>query len=178
MMHALTSSPAKRGFLTLGLAAALLVTAGCASKVKLNQNDAQNAGQNANDANAHTVAPVTANVDNMRQADAAQRLVYFDFDSYVVKPEFESLLQKNAAYLKANAGQKVTLEGHTDLRGSREYNLALGQRRADAVKQALNLLGVSDNQMESISFGKEKPVTEDMDDASQAKNRRVEIVYK
>ena len=166
---------------TLALAFAL---GACAPKVRLNDSAAQGAaGSNTtqtDDANSRAVANVAApstSVD-MSQAEAAQRLVYFDYDSYAIKPEFEALMQKNAAYLKADPKRTVALEGHADVRGGREYNLALGQKRADAVKQALNLLGVSETQMEAISFGKEKPVAMGMDEDSHAQNRRVEIVYK
>ena len=166
---------------TLALAFAL---GACAPKVRLNDSAAQGAaGSNTtqtDDANSRAVANVAApstSVD-MSQAEAAQRLVYFDYDSYAIKPEFEALMQKNAVYLKADPKRTVALEGHADVRGGREYNLALGQKRADAVKQALNLLGVSETQMEAISFGKEKPVALGMDEDSHAQNRRVEIVYK
>lgn len=165
---------------TLALAFAL---GACAPKVRLNDSAAQGAaGSNTtqtDDANSRAVANVAApstSVD-MSQAEAAQRLVYFDYDSYAIKPEFEALMQKNAAYLKADPKRTVALEGHADVRGGREYNLALGQKRADAVKQALSLLGVAESQMEAISFGKEKPVSESLDDEAQAKNRRVELVY-
>jgi peptidoglycan-associated lipoprotein len=168
-----------RGFLAATLAAALLA-AGCASKVPLNKDGG--AGDSAAVDNSRQVAPVdtagaSRSADNMSQAELAARTVYFDFDSYAVKPEFESLLQKNAAFVKADKNRQVKLQGHADLRGTREYNLALGQKRADAVKQALSLLGVPEGQMEAISFGKEKPVTEDMSDEAQAKNRRVELAY-
>lgn len=169
-----------RSLLAATLAAALLA-GGCASKVPLNTDN--NAAGNAASDSSHTVTPVDTSAagagqaDNMSQAAQAQRLVYFDFDSFVVKPEFETLLQKNAAYIKADKARQVKLEGHADLRGTREYNLALGQKRADAVKQALSLLGVAESQMEAISFGKEKPVTEDLSEEAQAQNRRVELVY-
>ena len=167
---------------TLALAFAL---GACAPKIKLNDSNAPGAAAGSNstqtdDANSRTVATVAApssSVD-MSQAEAAQRLVYFDYDSYLIKPEFETLMQKNAAYLKADNKRSIALEGHADVRGGREYNLALGQKRADAVKQALNLLGVSEAQMEAISLGKEKPVALGMDEDSHAQNRRVEIVYK
>ena len=106
------------------------------------------------------------------------RLVYFDYDSYVIKSEYQSLIEAHARFLKANAGRKINIEGHTDERGGREYNLALGQRRAEAVRRALGLLGVTDNQVEAVSFGKEKPAAPGSDEASWAKNRRAEIVYR
>ena len=163
--------------------AAALIAGGCASKVPLNKDSG--ASDSAAVDNSRQVAPVdTAGTgssasasENMSQAELAARTVYFDFDSYIVKPEFEATLQKNAAFIKADKNRQVKLEGHADLRGTREYNLALGQKRADAVKQALSLLGVPDSQMEAISFGKEKPVSDSLDDEAQAKNRRVELAY-
>jgi peptidoglycan-associated lipoprotein len=104
--------------------------------------------------------------------------VYFDFDSYVVKPEYQPVVENHAKFLKADAKRKAMLEGHTDERGGREYNLALGQRRAEAVARALVLLGVSGGQMEAVSFGKEKPAVQGSDEASMAKNRRVEVKYR
>ena len=106
------------------------------------------------------------------------RVVYFDYDSFAIKPEFASLLDAHARYLKADNRRRVALEGHTDERGGREYNLALGQKRAEAVRRALGLLGVSDAQLEAVSFGKEKPAEAGSDEAALAKNRRVEIAYR
>ena len=105
------------------------------------------------------------------------RLIYFDYDSYVIKPEFQSMLESHARFLKANSRRKVSIEGHTDERGGREYNLALGQRRSEAVRRALGLLGVPDTQVEAVSFGKEKPVALGSNEAAWAQNRRAEIVY-
>lgn len=106
------------------------------------------------------------------------RIVYFDYDSFVVKPEFQSVLETNARILNTNRQRRVQLEGHTDERGGREYNLALGQKRAEAVKRALGLLGVADAQMEAVSFGEEKPAATGGDEAALARNRRVEITYR
>ncbi len=86
------------------------------------------------------------------------RIVYFDFDSFVIKPEFQSVIEAHARFLKANPqARRACIEGHTDERGGREYNLALGQKRAEAVRRALGLLGVGDAQVEAVSYGKEKP---------------------
>jgi peptidoglycan-associated lipoprotein len=104
-------------------------------------------------------------------------VVYFDYDSFTLKPEARAVLERNAAHLQANKQLKVQLEGHTDERGGREYNLALGQKRAETVRRALTLLGVSDAQLEAVSFGKEKPAANGSDEAAFAKNRRVEIKY-
>ena len=106
------------------------------------------------------------------------RIIYFDFDSYTVKPEFQSLLEAHARYLKASSARKVMLEGHTDDRGGREYNLALGQKRAEAVRRSLGLLGVSDAQVEAVSYGKEKPAVQGNNESAFAQNRRVELSYR
>jgi peptidoglycan-associated lipoprotein len=106
---------------------------------------------------------------------AAGRTVYFDYDSFVVRPEFQGVIEANAKRIQSNFSQKLTIEGHTDERGGREYNLALGQKRADAVRRTLALLGVSESRMESVSFGKEKPAVVGSTDAAMEKNRRAEI---
>lgn len=107
----------------------------------------------------------------------SKRNVYFDYDKYDVKPEFRSLIEAHAKYLVEHSSTNITIQGNADERGSREYNLALGQKRAVAVKQALNVLGVPDKQIETISFGKEKPKALGHDEASWAENRRDDIVY-
>lgn len=104
-------------------------------------------------------------------------VVFFDYDSFVIRAEARPVIASHAQFLQANKQRKASLEGHTDERGGREYNLALGQKRADAVRQALSLLGVPESQMEAVSFGKEKLVSEGGTDMDQAKNRRVEIRY-
>lgn len=115
-------------------------------------------------------------------ADAAgpkiTNVIYFDFDSYVVKPEFQNVVEAHARYLQADRKRQAVIEGHTDERGGREYNLALGQRRAEAVRRSLGLLGVSDAQVEAVSFGKEKPAVAGSDDEAMARNRRAEIKYR
>ncbi|HSD59596.1 MAG TPA: peptidoglycan-associated lipoprotein Pal, partial [Burkholderiales bacterium] len=103
--------------------------------------------------------------------------VYFEFDSFVIKDEYKPLIQAHAQYLKQNPKAKTILQGNADERGSREYNLALGQKRADSVKKALEVLGVKDAQVESVSFGEEKPRGTGHDEASWAENRRTDIVY-
>ncbi len=108
----------------------------------------------------------------------AQRSVYFDYDSYVIREEAKTMLNAHAQHLSNNLGLRVALEGHTDERGGREYNLALGQKRANAVQQALQLLGVSTAQMEASSFGKEKPKALGSAESDYAENRRVDIQYK
>ncbi|MDD5479713.1 peptidoglycan-associated lipoprotein Pal [Rhodoferax sp.] len=124
------------------------------------------------------VAPVDLGKSSMpTNASSESRLVYFDYDSYVIKPEFQSVIANNARLAKAQPSRKLAIDGHTDEQGGREYNLALGQKRADAVRNALAILGVPQSQMESVSFGKEKPAVSGSDEAAFAKNRRTEIRY-
>ena len=106
-----------------------------------------------------------------------EKSVYFGFDEYTVQTKYQKMLSAHASYLKANAKQKIIIQGNTDDRGTAEYNLALGQRRSDAVRKSLNLMGVSDNQMEAVSFGKEKPKAEGDNEAAWTENRRADIVY-
>jgi peptidoglycan-associated lipoprotein len=108
-------------------------------------------------------------------ADKLGRLVYFDFDSVVVNDEFLGLIEGHAKILAANRGKRLVVEGHTDERGGREYNLALGQKRAEAVAKSLTLLGAAEAQVEAVSFGKERPADDGHDEAAWAKNRRAEL---
>jgi peptidoglycan-associated lipoprotein len=107
----------------------------------------------------------------------SKRSVYFEFDSFVVEDKYKAQIEAHSKYLAGNKGAKVTLQGHTDERGSREYNIALGQKRADAVKRVMTLMGVQDVVIETVSYGKEKPKREGHDEAAWAENRRVDIVY-
>ena len=103
------------------------------------------------------------------------RIVYFDFDSYAVRDDGRPVVEAHARLLTANRARKMTVEGHTDERGGREYNLALGQKRAEAVARALTLLGATDAQLEAVSFGEERPSAQGSDEAAWAKNRRAEL---
>jgi peptidoglycan-associated lipoprotein len=107
----------------------------------------------------------------------AKRSVYYDYDSSVVKDEYKPLVTAHSQYLTKNRATKITVQGNTDERGSREYNLALGQRRADSVKQMMMLLGAQESQIESVSFGEEKPRASGKDEAAFSENRRSDIVY-
>ena len=109
---------------------------------------------------------------------ARERIVYFDFDSFVIRAEARPIIEAHGRRLRADAKLRVALEGHTDDRGGREYNLGLGQKRADAVRKALSLAGVADSQMEAVSFGKEKPAVPGNTEAAMQENRRVEINYR
>jgi len=162
----------------------------CGSNVKLqdvpvvdksassSQADADAAAAAA--AAARGVAPVQIGASDAAAAGPANtaKIIYFDFDSFVVKPEFQSVIETHAKYLAANKSRRMAVEGHTDESGGREYNLALGQKRAEAVRRALGLLGVTDSQVEAVSFGKEKPAAAGFDQESMAKNRRAEIFYR
>lgn len=177
-----------------GLVAVCVVLAACGSSVKLdtppvedrsgvtvNKDPAQGqlGGASTNALSGNNVAKVDL-VGSGQDAflKSATRLVFFDYDSYAIRAEFQPVIEAHAKFLKANPGRKIALEGHTDERGGREYNLALGQKRAESVRRALGVLGVSDNQMEAVSFGKEKPADLGSSEEAMAKNRRVEISYR
>ena len=169
----------------LALAVVMLV-AGCGSSVKLEDVPVEDrkgampvAPVPVMEARS-AVAPVDLTANQLPAAGPAgvAKAVYFDYDSYVIKPEFQSVLEAHSKHLKADTRRRVNLEGHTDERGGREYNLALGQKRAEAVRKALTLLGVADSQLEAVSFGKEKPAAMGTDEAAFAKNRRTELTYR
>src|SRR5271165_5369005 len=107
----------------------------------------------------------------------AQRVIYFDFDKSDIKPEFNDIIAAHARNLTAHPNLKLKLEGNTDERGTREYNIGLGERRAQAVRRALLLQGAAESQLTTVSFGAERPAVEGDDEAAWAQNRRVELVY-
>jgi len=119
-------------------------------------------------------------VDLTKKDQGAQsnlpNIIYFDFDSFVVKDEFRPTIEAHAKVLTADRKKKLAIEGHTDERGGSEYNLALGQKRAEAVAKSLALLGANESQLEAVSFGKERPAVQGSDEAAWAKNRRAELV--
>ncbi|MCR6476198.1 peptidoglycan-associated lipoprotein Pal [Variovorax sp. ZS18.2.2] len=168
----------KRTIYSLAIVALI---AGCSSGTKLNETPVTDGrGTTAQPGGgASTVTPVNAD----QSAATAQgpvgvaRIVYFDYDSYTVKPEFQSIIDGHARFLKSAPQRRISIEGHTDERGGREYNLALGQKRAEAVRRALTLLGVNDGQIEAVSFGKEKPAVQGGGEEAWAQNRRAEIRY-
>lgn len=158
--------------------AALLALGACSSGVKL--DDASKAGAGGGAAtDARNVAPVDVSRDPLNDPNGplAKRSVYFDFDSYSVKSDYQGMLQAHSQYLGGNKGRKILIQGNTDERGTSEYNLALGQKRAEAVRRSLSSLGVPESQMEAVSLGKEKPKANGHDEASWAENRRADIVY-
>jgi peptidoglycan-associated lipoprotein len=158
--------------------AALLALGACSSGVKLDDTANAGAGTAGTGADARAVTPVTA-ADPLNDPNGplAKRSVYFDFDSYSVKPDYQGLLGAHAKYLGSNQGRKILIQGNTDERGTSEYNLALGQKRAEAVRRSLASMGVPDAQMEAVSLGKEKPKATGHDEASWAENRRADINY-
>jgi peptidoglycan-associated lipoprotein len=166
----------KRTIYSLAIVALI---AGCSSGTKLNQAPVTDGGAGAGGA-ASGVAPVTIdqNAQNAQGPVGVARIIYFDFDSYTVKPEYQSVIDGHARFLKANPQRHVSIEGHTDERGGREYNLALGQKRSEAVRKSLVLLGVNDSQIEAVSFGKEKPAVQGTGEEAWAQNRRAEIAYR
>ena len=108
-------------------------------------------------------------------AAPAQRVVLFDYDSFAIKDEYKGLVDGHAKSLASSRTKRMVVEGHTDERGGREYNLALGQKRADAVVKSMELLGVPANQLEAVSFGKERPAAMGQDESAWARNRRAEL---
>ena len=168
--------------LALILTAAALA-AGCASKVPLSENkevpvenrSGTAAGTGAGAGSGAPASQVTTVNTGASQTAGAPRIVYFDFDSFTIRDEYRGLIESSARSLASSRNRKVTIEGHTDERGGREYNLALGQKRAETVARAMTLLGVNADQVEAVSFGKERPAASGSDEAAWAKNRRAEI---
>ena len=177
----------------LCLLATLALLVACSSPVKLNEVPVEDkAGtQVAAPAAAPAPAPAPSSAPStvaridVRPLAAVpsgpagvSSVIYFDYDSFAIKPEFQAVIEKHATYIKQDTKRRVAVEGHTDERGGREYNLALGQKRSEAVRKALNLLGVTDGQIEAVSLGKEKPAMAGSSEEAFAKNRRAEIAYK
>ncbi|RYF07978.1 MAG: peptidoglycan-associated lipoprotein Pal [Comamonadaceae bacterium] len=179
------NSKFKRVSLALTIAALM---AGCSSGVKLEDvpvedkgaTSTSNSGANSGGTSQSGVAPVDLSQSGRDAAGpvGVARVVYFDYDSYVIKGEFQSVIEAHARFIKAAPARKVMIEGHTDDRGGREYNLALGQKRAEAVRRSLGLLGVQESQMEAVSFGKEKPAAQGNTEDAHAQNRRAELSYR
>jgi peptidoglycan-associated lipoprotein len=173
--------------IVLASMAVLLATA-CSSPVKLDEGNAKiedrssGSGMTAPRTGPSSSGVATVSADNMNLpgADGApqKRSIFFDFDSYVLRDDAKPVIEAHAKFLLGRRDAKVVLEGNTDERGGREYNLALGQKRAEAVKRALSLLGVSESQLEAVSFGKEKPRATGSDEAAWAQNRRTDISYR
>jgi peptidoglycan-associated lipoprotein len=170
------------------LIAAAAAVAGCSTPVKLDEAapvesrtatpvGIGTAGSGAGTAGAGQSG--VASVDLTRGALPPARMdnvILFDFDSYVVKDEYRNIVDAHAKMLTADRKRRISVEGHTDERGGREYNLALGQKRAEAVARSMTLLGATDAQVEAVSFGEERPAVQGSDESAWAKNRRAELV--
>jgi peptidoglycan-associated lipoprotein len=126
-----------------------------------------------------TGKPSASGVDPLKDPNniLSKRTVYFDFDKFDVKEEYRPVVEAHAKYLRENPGRKVLIQGNADERGSREYNVGLGQRRSDSVKKMMTLLGVKEAQIESVSLGEEKPACSEHSEDCWAKNRRGEVLY-
>lgn len=161
--------------------AASLAVAGCKPKVKPDANAGANTSQTSNadttGAGNNSASDEGADAPGPMEGLLAKRTIYFDFDSSEIKGEGTDIVAAHAKYLAKLGGQKIRLEGHTDERGSREYNIGLGERRAQAVRRALLLQGAAEGQISTVSYGEERPAAAGSDEAAWAKNRRVEIVY-
>jgi peptidoglycan-associated lipoprotein len=161
--------------------AALL--AACKTPVKLNDTPVADrsvpstVAPVANDRDVRPVETGTTDPLNDPKGVLANRSVYFDFDSYTVRDDGKPVVENHSAYLNKNKSRKILIQGNTDERGGTEYNLALGQKRAEAVRKSMNTLGVADSQMEAVSLGEEKPKATGSDEAAWAENRRADIVY-
>jgi peptidoglycan-associated lipoprotein len=170
------------------LIAGAALLAGCPKKH--NVNDAPVAGTQVPDSSANSADGATSTTPLGGDANSssrgysgegtgplARKIIYFDFDKSEIKPEYADIVSVAARNLTSNPKLKVKLEGNTDERGTREYNIGLGERRAQAVRRALMLQGVAESQVSTVSFGAERPAAEGDDEAAWAKNRRVEVVY-
>jgi peptidoglycan-associated lipoprotein len=179
---------------SLAAVAAVALMAGCASEVKLAEpapvetrtpgavpsaagGVAQTPGARPAGTPQSSVATVNLTQPTAATPSASQiaRIVYFDFDSFVIKDEFKPAVEGHAKVMSTNKQRRMVVEGHADERGSREYNLALGQKRAEAVVKTLSLLGVGPAQVEAVSFGEERPAAQGSDEAAWSKNRRAEL---
>lgn len=184
----------KSFFSTATLAVALAATlTGCSSGVKLDapvedkagiptsgmgSATGANSGQGTNSNGVTTVDLGAGGAGASGGPANVGKIVYFDYDSYLVKPEYASVINAHVQFLVIRKTTKISVEGHTDSSGGREYNLALGQKRAEAVRRAMALSGLNESQIEAVSFGKEKPADLGTDDTAAAKNRRAEISYR
>lgn len=185
-----------RRFIGVGLSAVItLGLAACSSSVKLDEAGAPispstpigssgNQSQNQNPALTNPtpgrdIQAVTVGPDPFMDPNnpLSKRSVFFDYDSFEIRQEFRAVVEAHAKYLNTNKTKRVLISGNTDERGSREYNLALGQKRAEAVRRALNSLGVSEAQIEAVSYGEEKPRAAGTDENSWSENRRADLEY-
>jgi peptidoglycan-associated lipoprotein len=160
-----------------------LVLAGCPKKPATvadsssSQSVSTGASTQGSSSGSVSGSELTAEQRALAEATQAGVVVYFDYDRAEIKPEFVPVVAAHARYLNGNAQRRVRLEGHSDERGSREYNIGLGERRAQAVRRALLLQGVSEAQITTVSYGEERPAVLGGDESAYSRNRRVELVY-
>lgn len=165
---------------SLLIALPVLTMAACSSTSSTDASDADTSGVGQETVQVETVDQAVSPAEQLRQKLEALRqenTIYFDFDTATIRPEFIEVLQAHGAFLTANPSVRVTVEGHTDERGTPEYNIALGERRAVSVVQYLQNLGVSAGQISTVSYGEEKPADTSRGEAGFAKNRRAVLVY-
>ncbi len=160
------------------------IVSACSSPVKLNEapvvERAPEPAKAASTADARDVSTIqTGSTDPLNDPKGvlAKRSVYFDFDSYIVRDEAKPVVENHSQFLAKSKGRKILIQGNTDERGGSEYNLALGQKRAEAVRKSMASMGVAESQMEAVSLGKEKPKAQGSDEAAWTENRRADIVY-
>jgi peptidoglycan-associated lipoprotein len=158
----------KRLFVFLSVVSIAFLSACSSTKLDSNVSDAKASS---------SVASVVADHLNPNSAISKERSVYFGFDQFDIKADQASVVERQGKYLAANGALKVRVEGNADERGGREYNLALGQKRAEAVVRGLKAYGVKDSQAEPVSFGSEKPQATGHDEAAWAQNRRADVAY-
>jgi peptidoglycan-associated lipoprotein len=185
-----------RGFKLIAAIAALAAVLSACSTVKLDEpaavEDRAGKAPSTSASSAQTGAGNTGNAGNANDAGKnakatdplddpasvlAKRSVYFDLDKYDIKDEFKPVIEAHGKYLASHPNRKVIIQGNTDERGGSEYNLALGQKRAESVRRALAAAGAQDGQMEAVSFGKEKPKATGSNEAAWAENRRADLAY-
>jgi peptidoglycan-associated lipoprotein len=170
------------------LIAGAALLAGCPKKHNVNDapiagtqvpDSSASAGQGASTSTSPLGGDASSSARGLGEGTGAlaRKVIYFDFDKSEIKPEYADIVTAAAHNLTANPGMKMKLEGNTDERGTREYNIGLGERRAQAVRRALMLQGVAETQVTTVSFGAERPAVEGDDEAAWSKNRRVEVVY-
>jgi peptidoglycan-associated lipoprotein len=171
------------------LVAAVALLAGCPKKATVSEppvagTQVPGAGASAGEGASTSTTPLggdaangTRGIGGEGTGALARKIIYFDFDKSEIKPEFADIVSTAAHTLTSNPSMKMKLEGNTDERGTREYNIGLGERRAQAVRRALMLQGVAESQVTTVSFGAERPAAEGDDETAWSKNRRVEVVY-
>ena len=183
-MNTQKSLMSRNALMSVLAAAALATLAGCSTtkldtpvpvESRTGSSAGSGSGSGANTAGTSQSAVTPVDLSKSANDASTGRVVYFDFDSFALKDEYRPIVDAYARALTADRKKRVAVEGHTDERGGREYNLALGQKRAEVVARAMTLLGATDAQVEAVSFGKERPAVQGSDEAAWAKNRRAEI---